>query len=190
MPRPARWPWGRRPPSPPGTRRYRRCARPSGEHHHQRSRCNVLKMGSWWRFWRSNRLLTHLKKYISISVGLVWRDLQRSKWWIYTPKLVIRGPNHYWHPSSNPAKWYSLLPPISPEKYQKTSQIPSHIRQHQGKKKTSHIPKSSSKSHPPSKNGCPEQIIIIGITNNNSGYNTNNSDYIWLYDGIIYIYIT
>lgn len=27
MPRPARWPWGRRPPSPPGTRRYRRCAR-------------------------------------------------------------------------------------------------------------------------------------------------------------------
>ena len=30
-------------------------------------------------------------------------------------------------------------------------------------------------------------IIIIGITNNNSGYNTNNSGYIWLYDGIRYI---
>ena len=26
--------------------------------------------------------------------------------------------------------------------------------------------------------------IIIGITNNNSGYNTNNSDYIWLYDEV------
>ena len=29
-------------------------------------------------------------------------------------------------------------------------------------------------------------IFIIGITNNNSGYNTNHSDYIWLYDGISY----
>ena len=30
-------------------------------------------------------------------------------------------------------------------------------------------------------------IFIMGLYNN-SGYNTNNSGYIWLYDGIIYRY--
>ena len=30
---------------------------------------------------------------------------------------------------------------------------------------------------------------MIGIINNDSCYNTNNSDYIWLYDGIMCVYI-
>ena len=61
-PRPARWLWVRRPPSPQGTGHWWRCARPSGEHHHRRSRCSVLGKNDGYV----------MGVYVSIDLFIYW----------------------------------------------------------------------------------------------------------------------